>query len=60
MDLNDIRSWMTVFQMAVFIGIVVWAWGRGRKAQFDEASRLALEDEEFITADRPAAGARGR
>lgn len=60
MDMNEIRSWMTVFQMAVFIGIVWWAWGRRRQTQFDEAARLALEDEEFITADRPETGARGR
>ena len=31
--------------MAVFIGIVAWAWSRKRKADFDAAARLPLEED---------------
>lgn len=36
----------TVVLFIVFIGIVIWAYSRGRKKDFDEAARLALDDEE--------------
>ncbi len=36
---------MTVVLMAVFIGIVVWAWRRERRQQFDEAAALPLEED---------------
>ena len=34
--------------MAVFIGIVVWAYSSHRKADFDKAGRIAMDD------DKPA------
>ena len=42
MDINDARSLITVLAFATFIGIVIWAYGRGRKAAFDEAAALPL------------------
>jgi cytochrome c oxidase cbb3-type subunit 4 len=36
---------MTVLLMAVFIGIVVWAWRRKRRSQFDAAAALPLEED---------------
>ena len=30
---------------AVFIGIVWWAWSNGRKADFEAAARLPLDDD---------------
>lgn len=36
---------MTVALMAIFIGIVVWAWRRERRQQFDEAAALPLEED---------------
>jgi cytochrome c oxidase cbb3-type subunit IV len=44
MDLNDLRSLLTVALLAVFLGIVVWAWSRRNQSRFDEASRLLLEE----------------
>ena len=35
----------TVLLVILFIGIVFWAWGRGRKQAFDEAARLPLDDD---------------
>ena len=28
MDLNDLRSLVTVVSMGTFVGIIVWAWSR--------------------------------
>jgi cytochrome c oxidase cbb3-type subunit 4 len=36
---------MTVALMAIFTGIVVWAWRRERRQQFDEAAALPLEED---------------
>lgn len=49
MDINDARSVITVLAFATFIGIVFWAYGRGRKAAFDEAAALPFTED-----DRPA------
>ena len=56
----DIRSWMTVLEMAVFLGIVWWAFGRRRKTDFEEAARLVLDDEDLVRAPgrRPGSGGR--
>ena len=56
----DIRSWMTVVEMMVFIGIVWWAFGRNRKADFEEAANLVFEDDDLDPAPgrRPGAGGR--
>lgn len=45
-DLNDIRAWHTVVLFVAFIGIVVWAYSRGRKKSFDEAANLPFADDE--------------
>ena len=36
----------TVIAFVVFIGIVIWAWGSGRKAEFDKAARMAMDDDD--------------
>jgi cytochrome c oxidase cbb3-type subunit 4 len=38
-----------------FIGVVFWAYSGKRKAQFDEAARLALEDDD-VSSRAPATG----
>ena len=53
MDINDLRSVVTVASLLLFVGIAVWSWQRRRRAEFDEAARLP-----FIE-DEPAAGERG-
>jgi cytochrome c oxidase cbb3-type subunit IV len=45
MDLNDLRSIVTVVSMLTFAGIVAWAWSRGNRARFDEAAQLPFKDE---------------
>ena len=46
MDINDLRSIMTVLSLAVFLGIVWWAYGKGSKRGFDEAANLPFAEDE--------------
>lgn len=46
MDLNDARSVITVLAMLTFLGIIGWAYGRGRKTAFDEAAALPFSEED--------------
>jgi cytochrome c oxidase cbb3-type subunit IV len=45
MDVNDLRSIVTVVSLVVFLGIVAWAWSKRNKASFDEAAQLPFKDE---------------
>jgi cytochrome c oxidase cbb3-type subunit 4 len=58
MDLQQwIGSVLTVIAFAAFVGIVVWAYGRGRKRAFEEAANapFALPDDEDAPQARGAA-----
>lgn len=46
LDLNLIRSLVTVAAMTAFLGIVWWAWSAARKHRFDEAAQLPFDGEE--------------
>jgi cytochrome c oxidase cbb3-type subunit 4 len=43
-DIGVIRGLITVALMAAFIAMVVMVWSRRRKAEFESAARLPLED----------------
>lgn len=45
MDITVVRSIFTVVCLCVFVGIVVWAFKRGNKSQFEEAGRLPLSED---------------
>lgn len=45
MDINDLRSIVTLVSMLTFLGIVAWAWSRRNKERFDEAAQLPFQDE---------------
>ena len=45
MDINFLRSMVTVAAFAVFIGILVWAYRPARKKQFDDAAKLPFESD---------------
>lgn len=36
---------MTVVLLVVFVGIIIWAWSAKRRAAFDKAARVPMEDE---------------
>ncbi len=42
------QSAWTVFAFVFFIGIVFWAWSGNRKSGFDDAARMALDDDENL------------
>ena len=46
MEINDIRAWHTVVLLISFVGIVIWAYSRRRKPDFDEAANLPFADEQ--------------
>ena len=45
MEINDLRSIVTVVSLITFVGIVAWAWSRRNQADFDEAARLPFGDD---------------
>ncbi len=45
MELNDLRSVMTVVSFIVFVGIIVWAWQGRRRDNFDAAAQLPFAEE---------------
>ncbi|MBX3649086.1 MAG: cbb3-type cytochrome c oxidase subunit 3 [Rhodocyclaceae bacterium] len=52
MDINDLRSILTVLAFATFMGIVVWAYSRRRRAAFEEAANLPFTEDELPGAAR--------
>ena len=46
MSYGDFQGVITLVLMAIFIGIVIWAYSSKRKKQFDEAANLVFADEE--------------
>jgi len=46
MDINQLRSIVTVLALVLFIGIVIWAWSARNRARFDEAARLPFEQQD--------------
>jgi cytochrome c oxidase cbb3-type subunit IV len=54
MDINDLRSIITVLVFLAFVGIVWWAYSDRRKDAYDQAARSVLEDDTPPGADRGA------
>ena len=54
MDVNTLRSIVTLLSFVGFLGIVVWAFTPRRKAQFDKAGWMALLDEASAPGAQPA------
>lgn len=46
MDINILRSLVTVSSFVLFIGIFVWAYRPARKEDFDEAAQLPFKAEQ--------------
>jgi cytochrome c oxidase cbb3-type subunit 4 len=45
MDINILRSIVTVAAFGAFVGILVWACMPSRKADFDDAAQLPFRSE---------------
>ncbi len=46
MDLNDIRSAVTLVSFLTFVWLMAWAWSRQRRDAFEEAAQLPFLDNE--------------
>jgi len=52
MDINDLRSIVTVVSLLTFLGIVWWAYGvKSNKQRFEEAANLPFADVEAERAE---------
>lgn len=45
MDVGTVRGLITLALLVAFVALVAWAWSKRRKADFDAAARLPLEDD---------------
>ena len=45
MDINDLRSIVTVLSLLAFAGIVAWAFSRRNRARFEEAEMLPFAED---------------
>ena len=46
MDVGTFRGLVTAVLMALFVVLVIWAYSRGRHAEFARAAALPLEDDD--------------
>lgn len=44
--MGALQSLWTVIVLVIFLGIVYWAWSGKRKAHFDAAAKIPLEDDD--------------
>jgi cytochrome c oxidase cbb3-type subunit 4 len=51
MDINVFRGVVTALLMALFVGLVFWAYSRRRHADFSTAAALPLEDDSRARAE---------
>ncbi len=46
MDINDIRSLVTLAGLLLFLGLAAWTWWPARRAALDEAARLPFDGDD--------------
>jgi len=46
MDINDLRTIVTVVFFVLFVAIVLWAYSERSKAGFDQAARLPFDEDD--------------
>ena len=44
MDINTLRTLMTVLAFAAFLGVVWWAYGPARRERFERDARLIFDE----------------
>jgi len=47
-----LHSVWTVVAFVFFVGVVFWAWSGKRKTKFDQAARMALDDDKDLTPEQ--------
>jgi len=58
MDLNDLRSLVTLLGLALFVSLAAWTWRPARLAAHDAAARLPFDGEGGAGAADPLQGDR--
>jgi len=46
MDINELRAWTTLVLIITFVLIVLWAFSKNRKKDFNEAANLPFVEPE--------------
>jgi cytochrome c oxidase cbb3-type subunit 4 len=46
MDINTMRSVVTLLAFSCFVGIVLWAWAGRNQSDFDEAAQLPFRQDD--------------
>jgi cytochrome c oxidase cbb3-type subunit 4 len=46
MDINVLRSAITLVSLVMFLGLMVWTWNRRQKPGFEEAAHLPFLDDD--------------
>lgn len=49
MDINDFRSAVTAILLFAFLALCFWTWSKSRKAEFDAAATLPLEEDTIMS-----------
>ena len=49
-----VRGFITLALMIAFAALVIWAWGSGRRKEFERAAREPLEDDTAPTRNASA------
>ena len=52
MDSMLLQIIWTVFAFVFFIGVVIWAMSGRRKKGFDDAARMAMDDDKELTEEQ--------
>ncbi len=47
MDVNDFRTVFSVACLAIFAGIVYWAYSKRNRSRFDDAANLPFADDDI-------------
>jgi cytochrome c oxidase cbb3-type subunit 4 len=50
-DINTVRSIVTVVSLLLFVALMVWTWQRKRKSGFEEAAMLPFLDSDSAGTD---------
>jgi len=56
MDINWLRSLVTVAAFTAFLGIVWWAYGPARRERFERDALLPFEEAERVESGVPRSG----
>jgi len=58
MDINDIRSLVTLLSLLLFLGLMLWTWWPSRRATHEAAARLPFLDDGGSAGDTRREGGR--